>query len=189
MIINNAIESVPLRLLKPHPRNVNQGDFGAILESVETNGFYGTIVASKRTGYIVAGNHRFAVAKHLGMDSVPVAWVDVDAEQELRILMADNRTTRLGMDNEADLATLLSELASTEIGLRGTGYDGDDLDRMIGELSRAWDQEVMDDAEQMGEDGSGAIERIIVKCPRENVSAVRAAIADALINHDGVTIA
>ena len=148
MVINSGIESVPLRLLKPHPRNVNQGDFGAILESVETNGFYGTIVANKRTGHIVAGNHRFAVAKHIGMDSVPVAWVDVDAEQELRILMADNRTTRLGIDNEADLAALLSELAATDIGLRGTGYDGDDLDDLIGKVSNNTAPDIFDEVDE-----------------------------------------
>lgn len=130
-VINTAIESVPLNLLKPHPRNVNQGDFGAIQQSVETNGFYGTIVANRRTGHILAGNHRYAVAKAMHYADVPVAWVDVDDEQELRILIADNRTTRLGIDNEASLAELLSELAVTPIGLEGTGYDGDDLDALI----------------------------------------------------------
>lgn len=133
--INTAIEAVPLNLLKPHPRNVNQGDLGAIQQSIETNGFFGTIVANKRTGHILAGNHRFAVAKKLAYDTVPVAWVDVNDEEELRILIADNRTTRLGIDNEADLTALLAELAQTPTGLLGTGFDGDDLDRMIADLA------------------------------------------------------
>jgi hypothetical protein len=133
--INTAIEAVPLNLLKPHPRNVNQGDFGAIQQSIETNGFFGTIVANKRTGHILAGNHRFAVAKKLAYETVPVAWVDVNDEEELRILIADNRTTRLGIDNEADLTALLAELAQTPTGLIGTGFDGDDLDRMIADLA------------------------------------------------------
>jgi DNA modification methylase len=133
--INTSIEEVLLGALKIHPRNANQGDFGAIQQSVEANGFYGTVVANKRTGYILAGNHRFAVAKSLGFERVPVAWVDVDDEEELRILIADNRTTRLGIDNEAQLAELLSELAATPAGLLGTGFDGDDLDRMIADLA------------------------------------------------------
>lgn len=133
--INTAIEAVALSLLKPHPRNVNQGDFGAIQQSVETNGFYGTIVANKRTGHILAGNHRYAVAKQLGFADVPVAWVDVDDEEELRILIADNRTTRLGIDNEERLAELLAELSQTPEGLLGTGFDGDDLDHLIGRLA------------------------------------------------------
>jgi hypothetical protein len=133
--INTAIEDVPLSKLKFHPRNANQGDFGAIQQSVEANGFYGTIVANKRTGHILAGNHRYAVAQQMGFEKVPVSWVDVDDEQELRILIADNRTTRLGIDNETQLAELLSELAATPAGLLGTGFDGDDLDDLIGKLA------------------------------------------------------
>lgn len=151
-IINTGIESVPLQLLKPHPRNVNQGDFGAIQESVETNGFYGTIVANKRTGHILAGNHRYAVAKAMHYTDVPVAWVDVDDEQELRILIADNRTTRLGIDNEASLTELLAELAATPTGLTGTGFDGDDLDALISSVTGADKTELLTDPDEVPED-------------------------------------
>lgn len=150
--INTTVESVPLNLLKPHPRNVNQGDFGAIMESVQTNGFYGTIVANKRTGHILAGNHRYAVAKQMGYDTIPVAWVDVDDEEEIRILVADNRTTRLGNDDEAALSALLAELAGTPTGLTGTGFDGDDLDRMIADLSgNAAPTELLTDPDEVPE--------------------------------------
>ena len=134
--INTAVENVPLSLLKPHPRNANQGDFGAIQESIEANGFYGTIVANKRTGHILAGNHRYAVAKSSGMAEIPVSWVDVSLEEEIRILVADNRTTRLGQDDNAVLSEILAELAATDKGLIGTGFDGDDLDRLISDLTR-----------------------------------------------------
>ncbi len=133
--INQGFEDVPLSLLKQHPRNANEGDFGAIQQSIETNGFYGAIVANKRTGHILAGNHRYQVAKQSGFDTLPVVWVDVDDEEEIRILIADNRTTRLGNDNESKLAALLSELAATDTGLSGTGFDGEDLDRMIQDLA------------------------------------------------------
>ncbi len=43
----------------PHERNVNQADLGALLQSVEANGFYGFIVVQKSTGKILAGNHRW----------------------------------------------------------------------------------------------------------------------------------
>lgn len=134
-IINQAIVNVPISLLKPHERNVNQGDFGAIAESIETNGFFGCLVVSRRTGHILVGNHRYHVAKSQGFSELPCAYVDVSPEEELRILLADNRTARLGMDDEAGLAALLAELASTDIGLTGTGFDGDDLDALIGSLT------------------------------------------------------
>ena len=134
--INTAVENVPLSLLKPHPRNANHGDFGAIQESIGANGFYGTIVANKRTGHILAGNHRYAVAKSSAMETIPVSWVDVSQEEEIRILVADNRTTRLGQDDNAVLSEILAELAATDKGLIGTGFDGDDLDRLISDLTR-----------------------------------------------------
>lgn len=134
-IINQSIDQVDPRLLKRHPRNPNQGDLGAILESVKENGFWGTIVANKRTGHVLAGNHRLSAAIEAGLPQVPVAWVDVSDEDEVRILLADNRTTRLGNDDESALAELLADLAQTEAGLTGTGYDGDDLDDIIGRLA------------------------------------------------------
>jgi DNA modification methylase len=106
---------------------------GAILESINENGFYGSIVAQRSTGFILAGNHRYQAALQAGASEVPVTWVDVDDARALRILLADNRTTRLGHDNEQALAELLKELAD-DGGLAGTGYDGDDLDELLKEL-------------------------------------------------------
>jgi ParB-like chromosome segregation protein Spo0J len=110
--INEGFENVPLANLKMHPRNVNQGDFGAIQESIEANGFFGAVTANKRTGHILAGNHRYKVAKEQHAASIPVIWVDVDEEAELRILLADNRTARIGHDDEnatGQTAKLLSD--------------------------------------------------------------------------------
>jgi hypothetical protein len=56
--ISQEYAIVPVDSLETHPRNVNQGDIGAIYESIGANGFYGAIVAQKSTGRILAGNHR-----------------------------------------------------------------------------------------------------------------------------------
>ena len=57
--INDGYEVLPLDAVKPHPRNPRRGDLDAIKASVDVNGFYGAVVANKRTGYILAGNHRW----------------------------------------------------------------------------------------------------------------------------------
>jgi DNA modification methylase len=152
--VNEGYEEVPLNRLKLHPRNVNQGDYGAISESIEANGFFGAVTANKRTGHILAGNHRYKVAKEQHAATIPVIWVDVDKDAELRILLADNRTARLGQDDENALAALLSELAVTDIGLSGTGFDCDDLDAIIGRLavsnlSESQDAELLTDADEV----------------------------------------
>jgi ParB-like chromosome segregation protein Spo0J len=139
-IINESVETVDIALLKHHPRNANNGDVEAIKNSLAVNGWYGSVIVNKRSNHILAGNHRVMAAKALGWETVPVTWIDVDAKQELRILMADNRTTRLGQDDDAKLADILSELAATEIGLDGTGYSPQDLDALIGEIAQQDDQ-------------------------------------------------
>ena len=123
-------QMVPLDQVKPHPRNANQADLGAIIESVGENGFYGSLIVQSSTGYVLAGNHRLQAAKHAGMQEVPVQYIDVDDQTALRIMVADNRTTRLGTDNEVVLAGILKELAEQDM-LRGSGFDGDDLDDLL----------------------------------------------------------
>lgn len=139
-IINQSIETVPVSALTCHNRNVNMGDIGAIYESIEANGFYGTIVAQRSTGNVLAGNHRLQAAIMAGITEVPVCWVDCDSEQALRILLVDNRSARLGHDDENKLAELLVELSNTEAGLIGTGFSPDDLDQLISDLAGGIDK-------------------------------------------------
>lgn len=120
--------------LTPHPSNPRQGDVGAIHGSIEANGFYGALVVQKSTGYILAGNHRLQAAVHAGATSVPVIEVDVDDETATRILLADNRTNDLASYDEDALAALLTGLAEAG-GLDGTGYDGDDVDRLLADVA------------------------------------------------------
>lgn len=133
-IINGPSENVPVARLREHPANPRQGDVGAVSESIEANGFFGALVVQRSTGYVLAGNHRLKAARALGMDTVPVFYVDVDDEAAMRILLADNRTSDLGDYDRAGLAQLLEHLNSTDAGLAGTGYDGDALDDLLTDL-------------------------------------------------------
>jgi len=134
-VINKGIEQVSIDLLKHHPRNANHGDVEAIKKSLAVNGWYGSVVANLTTKHILAGNHRVMAAKALGWETVPVQWVDVTPEEELRILVVDNRTTRIGQDDTTKITDILAELANTPIGLDGTGYGAADLDALIDELA------------------------------------------------------
>lgn len=148
MTINAMTAEVDIKLLKPHADNVNQGDVGAIVESIQRNGFYGRIVVNKRNNHILAGNHRYLAAMNLGFETIPVEYVDIDERDEVRLLLVDNRTTRLGVDDESGLAELLSTLIATEQGLAGTGFDNSDLDELIGLLAKS----ATDASESLSED-------------------------------------
>lgn len=131
-----GLRKTPVTDLVLHPRNPRDGDVGAIVESIEANGFFGTLVAQTSTGYVLAGNHRLQAAIHVGLDKVPVHWVDVDDETATRILIADNRTSDLARNDDDVLAELLREIAVADDGLSGTGYDGEDLDRLLADIER-----------------------------------------------------
>lgn len=127
---NEAIENVDPTTLSLHPENPRQGDVGAIVTSIEKNGWFGTLVAHRKTRQVLAGNHRLQAAIALEMDSVPVYWVDVDESEAKRILLADNRTSDLATWDDTILVTLLESLATNDE-LLGSGYDGDDLDALL----------------------------------------------------------
>lgn len=132
--------AVPLDDLRPHPKNPNQGDVGAIVESIETVGFYGVVIAQKpngkrQNGRILAGEHRWRAAKEEGAETIPVCWVDVDDADADRILLGDNQIARLALMDQATQAAMLQALAGTEKGLGGTGTDSDDLDNLLENLA------------------------------------------------------
>jgi DNA modification methylase len=151
-IINKEIEQVAIDLLKHHPRNANHGDVDAIKKSLAVNGWYGSVVVNTATKHILAGNHRVMAAKALGWETVPVQWVDVTPEEELRILVVDNRTTRIGQDDTTKITDILAELANTPIGLDGTGYSAVDLDALIDSLTGTGEpEELLTDPDEVPE--------------------------------------
>jgi DNA modification methylase len=136
-----------LEVLRRHPRNPNRGAKNALAESLEQNGWYGAVIVQTSTRYILAGNHRYDEALEAGAPTVPTIYVDVDDETALRILMVDNRSTRLGQDDGATLAALLEELSLTEAGLTGTGFDSNDLEALLADLEFQTGRETFTDAD------------------------------------------
>jgi ParB-like chromosome segregation protein Spo0J len=126
-ILNQETVLVSVDAVRPHPRNVNEGDRAAIRESLKENGFWGSLIVQRSTGYILAGKHRWEEATAAGYAELPVTYVDVDDATALRIMLADNRTGRLGADDDAALAALLQEIAADAGTLAGTAFDDDSL--------------------------------------------------------------
>lgn len=135
------IELVDLNKIKiaPPTLNPNIGDIGAIIQSIETNEWYGTIEVN-RTGnetkmMIVAGNHRAIAAKQLGIKKLPVWWVDKTDDEAKAMMLGDNRASAKSSKNEPLLAELLQDLAGKGK-LAGTLYDEDDLNELLEDLEK-----------------------------------------------------
>ena len=121
--------------VKPHPRNVRQGDIGMITESLRAHGQYRPIVVQTSTGHILAGNHTWKAAVTLGWKKIHASFIDVDDDKALRIMLVDNRANDLATYDDHRLSELLQELAVNDAQLDGTGYTPDDLDDMIARMS------------------------------------------------------
>ena len=179
-VINKEIEQVAIDLLKHHPRNANHGDVDAIKTSLAVNGWYGSVVVNTATKHILAGNHRVMAAKALGWETVPVQWVDVTPEEELRILVVDNRTTRIGRDDTTKITDILAELANTPVGLEGTGYSADDLNELINEIAGVWDNNIADKANTLEPNNGPLRFTITVSCSQSDADQLTNVIADAI---------
>ena len=146
-----TIEYIPLDELIRWPRNPKQHDLGVIHKSMERFGFTSPVLVDENSGRLVAGHGRLdtlmqkmnagedppaRIIKNGKMWKIPVVrGLSFESEQEAEAyLLADNRLVELGGWDELQLAEVLSDLArdGREL-LEGTGYDGDDLDRLLSE--------------------------------------------------------
>jgi ParB-like chromosome segregation protein Spo0J len=125
--------AIDIDQLHPHPRNVRQGDVGAISESLRIHGQYRTIVYQQSSNRILAGNHTWKAAKALGWKQIAATPIICDDDQALRILIADNKANDLATYDEPELTELLKELAATSNELEGTLFDLQELDDLAQE--------------------------------------------------------
>ena len=133
-LLEQEYKVVPLDAVTPHPRNANQGDVGAISESMKANRVYGAILVQKSTGLIIKGNHTWYAARANKEPEIPVFFVDVDDETATRILLVDNRTSDLRTYDKDQLAELLEGLSAATGSLTGTGFDMEFLDDLLAEI-------------------------------------------------------
>ena len=122
-------QTIDIDSIQAHPKNVRQGDIGAISESLKAHGQYRPIVVDERTNRILAGNHTWKAAKALGWSQIQASIIETkDDDEALRILLADNRANDLAMYDNGALEELLKQLSATEDGLEGTLFDLADID-------------------------------------------------------------
>lgn len=108
--------------LKPHPLNANSTDTAPIVESIHMNGFIQPVLVQTSTGYILDGWHRYAAVLELGGTFIPTILYDCDDATAYRLLVACNRTARLGRDDPGTLIELMTQIEANDARLIGTGW-------------------------------------------------------------------
>ena len=146
-VISKSSRLVPADKLSLFPGNPRRGDLLRITESLRTNGFYKPLVVQKSTLHILAGNQTFQAALELGIEKVPVTYVDVTDEQAKRIVLADNRTSDRAIYDDYLLAELLLTM---EDAFEGTAWTDDEVQDLFDSLEEA---EIPPDPESNQDEG------------------------------------
>ena len=137
--------------IKRDPDNPKDHDLGALAESFKRFGFVAPVAINEATGMLLLGHGRLDElerAKIAGDD--PPAGIKVTIKDGMwrapvirgitlsdtdgkAYLIADNRLVELGGWHDPELVKRLMEVGGSEPaeGLKGVGFDGDDLDALI----------------------------------------------------------
>jgi hypothetical protein len=142
------IEYLPLDKLVEAPRNPKQHSLEEIKASMRRFGFVAVPAINETTGRLVAGHGRKEALVEMQAAGEPPpqrirvknkAWLvpvlrgvafATDAEAEA-YLLADNRLTEIGGNDEAVLAQILADLKEHVGGLQGVGYNDEDVARIL----------------------------------------------------------
>lgn len=122
-------KSVPPATLSIFHRNPRRGDVAAIAASLKAHDQYKPIVVNigtftGRPHEVLAGNHTLMAIRDLAEKypdderwaSVLVHWLDVDDDRCNRIVAADNQTAQLGGFDMEELASLLEDIGTVNLG-------------------------------------------------------------------------
>jgi ParB-like chromosome segregation protein Spo0J len=138
------LEQVPTSDLIPYARNArthSDAQVAQIAGSIQEFGFCNPVLIDKANG-IIAGHGRVRAADLLKLQTVPCIRLDhlTDAQKRAYIL-ADNRIALSSGWDEAMLANELQDLHADEIDLGLTGFDADELSKLLGLGESGLDQQ------------------------------------------------
>lgn len=138
MNIDQNITQVSVANLTTHPQNPRLGNVEAIKTSIAAHGFVGALIVQRDSGHIIAGNHRYKAAVALGYQTVPVQYVDCTDDEARRLLLADNKASDGADYSPVNLAALLADLNTTDLGAAsGTLFSEAEIDAILSAAARA----------------------------------------------------
>jgi ParB-like chromosome segregation protein Spo0J len=159
------LEQVPTADLIPYARNArthSDSQVAQIAGSIQEFGFCNPVLIDGQNG-IIAGHGRVMAASLLKLQTVPCIRLShlTDAQKRAYIL-ADNRIALSSGWDEAMLANELQDLHADDVDLGLTGFDADELSRMLGFDADNQDKSPESSAEEINTDDF----QMQCKCPR-----------------------
>ena len=134
---------VPIDDLAAHPDNPRRGNLAEVGKSLQRFGQMRPILVNSER-VVLAGNHTLrAASEMLGwthIAAVVVSEGEVESDEQIAYLLADNRTSDLATYEDAKLADLLKRYHDAGR-LEGTGYSPDDYDDLMAALGKVGETE------------------------------------------------
>ena len=127
-----AAEWVDIEALTPwrdNPRK-NEHAVDAVAESIKRFGFAAPIIA-RTDGEVIAGHTRLKAAQALGLDRVPVRYMDLDPADAKLLALADNKVGELAEWDDDRLSDILNELHADGVDLDGIGFSLEELGEIM----------------------------------------------------------
>lgn len=124
----------PVDSLVPWDKNprLNDGEpVDRVAASIQRFGFSTPIVCTLHGRRIIAGHTRWKAAKQLGMERVPVRFLDLDDNAAAALALADNKLTEETPWDEDLLANVLRDLQASEVDLDGLGWSEAEMTALV----------------------------------------------------------
>ena len=119
--------------LTPWDRNPrdNERAINKVAASIARFGFGAPIIARAADRVVIAGHTRLLAAKKVGLDKIPVRFLDLDPDEAAALNLADNKLGEVAEWNNDMLADILQGLEASDVDLDGLGWTDDELDTLL----------------------------------------------------------
>ena len=130
------IDHVPIGDLRPdpfNPRRISDAELEALTRSIREFGLVDPIIARREDRTVIGGHQRLLAARRLGLDTVPVVFVDLSPEQAKVLNLGLNRISG-DWDREL-LARLLADLSEApDVDVTLSGFAEDEIAKLLKSL-------------------------------------------------------
>tara|TARA_R110002020_G_scaffold311358_1_gene527010 strand:+ start:263 stop:781 length:519 start_codon:yes stop_codon:yes gene_type:complete len=128
-----AAEWCDLEILKPWADNPRKNEHAVddVKNSIERFGFGAPILARAQDKTIIAGHTRFKAAQELGLDVVPVRFLNLSEADARALALADNKISELADWDEKKLQKILEQLDQESFDCAGLGFTDQEIENLL----------------------------------------------------------
>jgi len=126
-----------------NPR-LNDQSVDKVATSIKRFGFGAPIVARREDKMVIAGHTRLKAAKQLGLDTVPVRYLDLDPADAKMLALADNKIGEIADWDNDELDRIIDDLALSAEDMEDLGWNSSDLDSLFEPIFDGQEDEVIE---------------------------------------------